>query len=382
MTLTIKMRAGFTGVALISVVLGWLGCVGITGTFDNNWILIPAILCIGLMLAIGYYVPKSINRKILNLTSGFSDVADQVASAASQVSSSSESLAEGSSEQAASFEEVSSTLLEMTNITKQNASSAAQARSISNETIQTTESCSNVMQEMAAAIGQVSDSSEETQKIVKTVDQIAFQTNLLALNAAVEAARAGEAGSGFAVVADEVRNLAMRASDATKNTSKQIEDISKKINGAIEMVFKCIEEFAKVDENTRKVNDLVDSFATASNDQANGIEQISKAVSEMDRVVQQNAANAEESAAASEQMLAQAESTKDLVGRLMLLLVGEYNHNKNQHTMIPRTTTNVFDTTTASSKMSNEKRDTSVEPLKEVRPDQLIPLDDEAFNDF
>lgn len=208
-------------------------------------------------------------------------------------------------------------------LTQQNAAHASEADALSKETKGTTDSCSGTMQEMAAAIGQVSDASEETQKIVKTIDEIAFQTNLLALNAAVEAARAGEAGAGFAVVADEVRNLALRASTAAKDTTGQIDNISKKIEEAMELVFKTIDAFAKVDENTGKVNELVSEIAAGSDEQAQGIEQINRAVTDMDKVVQQNAAGAEESASASEAMNAQTDLMMEMVNDLLPLVNGK-----------------------------------------------------------
>jgi len=215
----------------------------------------------------------------------------------------------------------------MSSMTKQNADNARQADSLSGQTKATADSCSNIMQEMAAAIGQVSEASQETKKIVKTIDEIAFQTNLLALNAAVEAARAGEAGAGFAVVADEVKNLAMRAADAAKNTTGQIENISGKINDAMEMVFKTIDEFTKVAENTGKVNGLLAEIAAASKEQSQGIEQVNLSVTEMDKVVQQNAAGAEESASASEQLYAQAGKMKGVLNELMALLNKGANKN-------------------------------------------------------
>jgi methyl-accepting chemotaxis protein len=265
-------------------------------------------------------ITRSLRKPLSRVIGGLSQIAQQVSSVSGEMSSSNQQMAERAAEQAAAIEETSSSLEEMSSMTKQNADNAKQADSLSGETKATADSCSNIMQEMAAAIGQVSEASQETQKIVKTIDEIAFQTNLLALNAAVEAARAGEAGSGFAVVADEVRNLAMRAADAAKNTTSQIENISSKINEAMEMVFKTIDEFAKVDENTGKVNELLAEIAAASNEQSQGIEQVNVAVAEMDKVVQQNSASAEESASASEQLVAQAGKMKGALTELMVLL--------------------------------------------------------------
>jgi methyl-accepting chemotaxis protein len=168
----------------------------------------------------------------------------------------------------------------------------------------------------------ISTASQETSKIVKTIDEIAFQTNLLALNAAVEAARAGEAGAGFAVVADEVRNLAMRASEAAKNTSDLIEGTVKKVKEGAELTSATHQAFDRASESTTKVADLLGEISAASNEQAVGIEQVNKAVGEMDKVTQQNAAGAEESASAAEEMSAQAEGMKQMVDELVAVVEG------------------------------------------------------------
>ena len=290
------------------------------GGRTTQWLVILFLATLGIIIFLASVIPRSITNNLGRMIHGLVQSAQQMAAESQHVSSSSQSLAEGATEQAAAIEETSSSLEEMSSMTKQNTANVSQADVLSGETKTAAESCSNIMQEMAAAIGQVSEASQETQKIIKTIDEIAFQTNLLALNAAVEAARAGEAGAGFAVVADEVRNLALRAADAARNTTGQIENISRKIDEAMEMVFKTIDEFAKVDENTGKVSELLAEISAASTEQSQGIEQINLAVADMDKVVQQNAANAEESASASEQIFSHAKDMKMALKELMVLI--------------------------------------------------------------
>ncbi|MGA2227579.1 MAG: methyl-accepting chemotaxis protein, partial [Syntrophobacteraceae bacterium] len=179
--------------------------------------------------------------------------------------------------------------------------------------------------QLTSSMTQISKASQEISKIIKTIDEIAFQTNLLALNAAVEAARAGEAGAGFAVVADEVRNLAMRAADAAKNTADLIESTVKKIKDGSEVVEKTSVEFSRVASSAVKMNELVGEIAAASSEQSQGIEQLNKAVGEMDQVVQRNASNAEESAAASEEMNGQAARMNGFVHDLVVIIGGSAN---------------------------------------------------------
>jgi methyl-accepting chemotaxis protein len=164
--------------------------------------------------------------------------------------------------------------------------------------------------------------SEDTQKIIKTIDEIAFQTNLLALNAAVEAARAGEAGAGFAVVANEVRNLAVRAADAARNTAGLIEGTVHKVTEGSGLVIKTNKEFRRIAETVTRSGGLVGEIAAASREQALGIEQINNAVAEMNRVTQQNSATAEDSASASEEMASQAAQMRGLVGNIVVLVDG------------------------------------------------------------
>ncbi len=273
-------------------------------------------------IGLAFFLAIGMTRPIKRIAEGLTDGAKQVASASAQVSSASQELAEGASEQAASIEETSSSLEEMASMTKQNAANANQANVLMNKTRQVVEQANGSMTHLIASMHEISKASEATSKIIRTIDEIAFQTNLLALNAAVEAARAGEAGAGFAVVADEVRNLAMRASEAAKNTADLIEGTVKKIKEGSEVVQKTNTEFSEVQTSSARMGELVGEISAASGEQAQGIEQISKAVNEMENVIQRNCSNAEESASASEEMSAQAEQMKQFVAELATLVGG------------------------------------------------------------
>ena len=239
-----------------------------------------------------------------------------------RVLSSSRQLAEGASQQAASIEETSASLEQMYSMTRLNADNAGLANQLMKETRETVSQACMSMEKLTSSMGEISRSSEETSRIIKTIDEIAFQTNLLALNAAVEAARAGEAGAGFAVVADEVRNLAMRSAEAAKTTAGLIEGTVTRVREGSGLVEKTDGEFRKVTASVEKSSGLVDEISAASGEQAQGIEQINKSVSQMDRIVQQNASNAEQSASASDKMNNSAEKMKELVGELVSLVSG------------------------------------------------------------
>ena len=292
----------------------------------NSIMIVIAVsgIVLGIVLAvmITLSIIKPIKRIIDALTSG----AEQVAAASGQVSAASQSLAEGATEQAAGLEETSSSLEEMSSMTKQNADNAQQANTLAVEARNSADTGSDAMNRMNAAIQEIQKSSDETAKIIKVIDEIAFQTNLLALNAAVEAARAGEAGKGFAVVAEEVRNLAMRSAEAAKNTASMIEEAVKNSKNGVDIATEVSKILDEIVQSVGKTTDLVSEIAAASQEQAQGIDQVNTAVAQMDKVTQQNAANAEESASASEELSSQAESMNEIVGELVALVGGNNRH--------------------------------------------------------
>jgi methyl-accepting chemotaxis protein len=272
---------------------------------------------------LAFFITRGITKPINRIIAGLNAGSEQTAAASEQVSAASQSLANGASEAAASIEETTASVEEMSSMTKQNAANASEAESLAGSATESADQGKQAMEDMTSAIAEIKKSSDETAKIIKTIDDIAFQTNLLALNAAVEAARAGEAGKGFAVVAEEVRNLAMRSAEAAKSTAEMIETSVKKSDNGVQITERAAGVLQEIATQTAKVNDLVHEISAASNEQAQGIEQISTAVTQLDSVTQQNAANAEESASASEELSAQAEELKGVVGELQAMVAGQ-----------------------------------------------------------
>jgi methyl-accepting chemotaxis protein len=273
----------------------------------------------------------------------------------------------------------------MNSMTRGNADNAKQADSLMLETTRVVQAANQSMGELTVSMKEVSTASEETAKIIKTIDEIAFQTNLLALNAAVEAARAGEAGAGFAVVADEVRNLAMRAAEAAKNTANLIEGTVSKVKEGSELVGKTATAFGEVAESTHKVKELVGEIAAASMEQAQGVDQINKAVTEMNGVTQQVAANAEESASSSEELNAQAEQMKGYVEELTAIVGGSANGLGNGRALMPRLNLRGAAAGVRQA-MQRPKPDKKLlahhQKGQGVSPEQVIPLDSGDFKNF
>ena len=263
-----------------------------------------------------------LNRALRAIATDLAHGAEQVASAATQVAAASQSLATGASEQAASLEETSSSLEEVASMSRQNAGSAASARTLSERTRDAVDSSARRVEEMRTAMDEIHAASREVASIIKSIDDIAFQTNILALNAAVEAARAGEAGAGFAVVADEVRGLARRAADSARETAQRIEISMTKSSQGVTLAGSAAGALQDVVGRAREVDALIADIANASQEQNRGLEQVNVALAQMNKITQENASSAEESASAAEELTSQAASQFDSVERLRRMVDG------------------------------------------------------------
>jgi methyl-accepting chemotaxis protein len=239
----------------------------------------------------------------------------QVSRASGQIADGAKKIADGANLQASSIEQISSSLEEMSSMVAQNADNAEQARGLARMAQNAAEKGSGAMTRMVEAIGRIKTSSDQTSKIIKTIDEIAFQTNLLALNAAVEAARAGDAGKGFAVVAEEVRNLAQRSAEAARNTADMIEESVRNAEGGVRISDEVSVVLSEILDSNTKVNNLITEIAAASKEQSDGVRQINEAVVTMDRVTQENAANSEQSASAAQHLNEQVRSLRSMISR-------------------------------------------------------------------
>jgi methyl-accepting chemotaxis protein len=292
---------------------------------------------IALIAALGLILYRSITGPVKRVVENLSAGSQQLSHTAGEIASTSFQLSGASSTQAASIQDTSSSMEEIAAMTHQNSENALQANSLVGETFQVVKEAGEAMTTLTGAMEGISRASSETGKIIKTIDEIAFQTNLLALNAAVEAARAGEAGAGFAVVANEVRNLALRATEAAKNTANLIEDTVTRIQEGSDLVNRTATAFSQVENSSVKVKELVAEIAAASQEQAQGVEQINRSIIEMDKMVQQNAVHAAESNTTSEQLGDQAEQMKLVVGDLVALVGGtEKGDGEHQQSLLVR----------------------------------------------
>ena len=280
------------------------------------------ILGVGLSVVLVLWLASRIARPVMEATAGMAEAVDQVYSAATEVASSGQTLAGDASNQAASLEESSASLNELSSMVKSNAENARLAAGRADEALQETTRGKAAMDELGGAMGQIQQASAETQKIIKSIEAIAFQTNLLALNAAVEAARAGEAGAGFMVVSEEVRSLAKRSAEAVKSTASLLENSNGLVNRGVQMAGQAQNAFQSISDRMTGLHGIISEVMNAGQEQAQGISQIAQSVSSLEDVTQRVAAGAEESAAVAQELNAQTAVMHGHIAELRTIVQG------------------------------------------------------------
>jgi len=293
------------GARTIQLSLGALGLLVIGGTCGAAW-----------------WIAGKASRSITQMAAEMGSGTAQFNSAAAQIAANSQSLAQGTAEQAASLEEASASAHQVASVTHHNKARTDALASVMKQAGTSFQVMNASMEELVGCMDGIHAGSRKISKIIKTVDEIAFQTNILALNAAVEAARAGNAGMGFAVVADEVRNLAQRSAEAAKDTASLIQEAIGAAAKGQETVSKCAEAMATNSSLAKKVTELTEELAGATAEQVRGVETIVSAVGQIKQVTQTTAASAEESASASQEIAAQAQTFHALVTDLDALVLG------------------------------------------------------------
>ncbi|MCL1945832.1 MAG: methyl-accepting chemotaxis protein [Chitinivibrionia bacterium] len=283
------------------------------------------LLGIAIVLGIGMsiFVINSIVKPISTAIKGLSNGSEQVTVAATEISNSAQALAGNATHQASSLEEISASLNEITSMTKQTADNAKNADALVQDSVEKTKDSHEAMQRLQKAVVEIQHSGNETAKILKDIDEIAFQTNLLALNAAVEAARAGEAGKGFAVVAEEVRNLSQRTSESAKKTADLIESSQKSSQQGVTLAEETALAIEKITESSSKIAAIVTEITTAAEEQARGVSQVNGSIGNVDKITQANASQSEELAASSEELNSESITMNDLVCDLVGVIDGE-----------------------------------------------------------
>ena len=252
-------------------------------------------------------------RDNLNALTNISEAGTQVTLSSSQVASASQALAQGSTEQASAIQQITASIDEIADKTKQNAEQANSAASLVVRAIDDVKQGNKQMEEMVTAMQDINKASESISKIIKTIDDIAFQTNILALNAAVEAARAGEAGKGFAVVAEEVRSLAAKSAEAASETAELIEDSITKVSAGSKIADDTAKALDAITNVVQESEVIINGIAESSNYQATAVSQIEQAITQVSQVVQNNSATSEECASASEELSNQASRMRELL---------------------------------------------------------------------
>lgn len=281
-----------------------------------------ALLVPALGIIIGFFIGRNVIRSLSNVIVRLRAGSAKTAELARMVSTASRSLADGANTQASSLEESGASLEELSGMTRRNAESAASSRVSAGQALAATQACVAHMERMNTVMNAIQASSSEITKINRQIDEVAFLTNILALNAAIEAARAGAAGAGFAVVADEVRALAQRSAQAARETSEKVADASRRSHQGAEACASVAAGLEEILSRANEVNGLVSEIATASSEQSLGLEQVTTSISQIDKVTQNNAAQADHTAASSAAFDAETENLAVIIEDLQALIGG------------------------------------------------------------
>lgn len=296
----------------------------------NILLMVVGIFALFALVSAGVSITHMVTKPIYTIIKELSSGSSELSAASVQVEAASHQLADASMEESASIQETSSTLEETSSMVQQNDDNTKQAVELAKGAAKYAEKSNAEMKKMLEEMEKLETSSKEISKIIKVIDEIAFQTNILSLNAAVEAARAGDAGKGFAVVAEEVRNLAQKSAMAAKNTEAIIETNINLSKESVDFANDVDESLVQIDIEAKKVSELLNEISVATSEQSRGIQEIHKAVVQMEDVVTTNAQTAEECAAASKELSAQAYSVKDVVGALQEMVSGVTEEEKKQ----------------------------------------------------
>jgi len=370
--LGLKIGLGMAAVQIMSLVNGIM--IG-----HQSWSFTTILWLLGTIAVstgLQYLVTASVSKSIDGITHNLAITAGNVTEAAQKLTNTSNQLSEGTTKQASSIQETSSTLEESASMLHQTTQNTKQAAVLAKHTKDAASKGNTEMHKMLDSMDELKKSSAEISKIIKVIDEIAFQTNILSLNAAVEAARAGDAGKGFAVVAEEVRNLAQRSAQAAKDTAGIIESNIHLSEQGLKISEQVSTSLLEINNEANKVSELLDEISTASQEQEIGINQINKAISQMEYVVQSNASTAQESSSSAELLASYSDNMKDIINSLVGLIRGVSDYSANATLRIPPTPAQRQLSTSTSERRSRRMAKSSLLGANVVNPEDVIPLGD------
>ncbi len=362
----------------------------------QQWTTVTIVVAVLFAWSLAFYFSRGITIPLHRMVTRLAEVSNLLSGGSGQLSNYSQALATRTSEQATSLEETAASLEEISSVSKHNTDNSQQAHQIAEAVKSSSQKGVDEMQRMTSAIHSIKKSADETEQIVRIIDDIAFQTNLLALNAAVEAARAGDAGKGFAVVAEEVRNLAQRSANAAKESADKIRQSKELADNGVNVTEEVADSLESINQNAIKSADLMREIAAASREQATGISQVNLAVTRLDTVTQENSASAQESSATAEELATQARVLEEVSEELKALLLGTNGSQRSASSVAPER--KVMQSSSPTLDKGKASQGASVPYLQrkpdlwnghaaqadseQRKPTQIIPLDNDDFQGF